>query len=196
MALSTSRPKLEIDGRPISRLLSGLTPSAHPLSQSSLALPLPHPTPPTGRPPVRLWLVKPGCSVQGLAAGHAGPDREMVGSMLQLTQTEVPTCWVPHQTDICSAMVGGVEKTFENEVCSQNTDKRHITAGRRDAVSKRRVAYWMDRKLAQGNESGAINSRAAGLHHGQNQFSFQFFRSLIYKVFLNIILFTEASDSI
>lgn len=38
--------------------------------------------------------------------------------------------------------------------------------------------------------------RAAGLHHRQNQFSFQFLRSLIYQVFLNIILFTEASDSI
>lgn len=42
-ALSTSRPKLEIDGRPISRLLSGVTPSAHPLSH--FALPLLHPPP-------------------------------------------------------------------------------------------------------------------------------------------------------
>lgn len=103
-ALSTSRPKLEIDGRPISRLLSGLTPSAHPLSHFSLPLLRPPPNWKASSSFIagetRLFWAGTG---GGTRRSRPQPDRVMVGSLLQLTQTEVPTCWFPHQTGICSA---------------------------------------------------------------------------------------------
>lgn len=181
-ALSTSRPKLEIDGRPISRLLSGLTPSAHPVS-----LFLAHPYTPSF--PLEDLQLDFRWEDQAVWGGGTHQPGLLLAPSLRLTQTEVPTCWDPHQTGGGQLRPSGQLRQREGEDHLKlrpaviKEDKRQITGGRQ------KVSTWK-------GSGRYISLRAAGLHHRQNQFSFQFFRSLIYQVFQNIILFTEASDSI
>lgn len=134
-ALSTSRPKLEIDGRPISRLLSGLTPSAHPVS---LFL----------APPPSRWKASSsfiaGKTRLFWAAGHAGPDRGQTGRWLApRSGWSKQRC--PHAgTSTSQASVQQQRGGFETEACSLKEDKRQITGGRRVKVTERRDAYRME----------------------------------------------------
>lgn len=65
-----------------------------------------------------------------------------------------------------------------------------------------RRGWWLGGRVVVGWEGGCLRSEVNEphqrevLHRGQNLFSFQFLRSLIYQVFQNIIPLTEANDSI